>query len=258
MRFESRQWWCRLAVKGKGNSARPGFFDSYPRFFTTSLTAAKPDRLNQRHRALIQSNSQIIAGRRILDLASHDGRWSLAAVKAGAAHVLGIEARNRLVEAAHSNMREYEVPETQVQFVRGDVLVELDRLEPGNVDTVFCFGFLYHIIDHMLLLRKIARLKPKNLIIDTVVSVRPSNIIEIRSEEISNESNGAVAEPGLPTQTVSGRPTKSALELMLHASGFQPPRYYDWLNAGIQRWDDVADYYLGKRVSLTTEAGSGW
>jgi len=257
VRFVNRQWWCRLVVKGRRDSAGPGFFDNYPRFFITSVTAAKPDRLNLRYRALIESNFEIIAGRRILDLASHDGRWSLAADRAGAAHVLGIEARARLIEAANSNMREYGVPEKQVEFIQGDVLAELDRLDPGRFDTVFCLGFLYHIIDHMPLLRKIARLKPKNLIIDTVVSVRPTIAIEIRDEEIEDESNGAIGEPGFPLRTVSGKPTKPALELMLRAAGFQPPRYYDWLHAGIQRWDDVADYYIGTRVSLTSEAATG-
>jgi 2-polyprenyl-3-methyl-5-hydroxy-6-metoxy-1,4-benzoquinol methylase len=257
VRFVNRQWWCQLVVKGKGNSLEHGFFDDYPRFFTTSNTAAKPERLNQRYRALIESNASMITGKRILDLASHDGRWTLAAIKAGAASVLGIEARTRLIEEAHNSLRGYGVPDHQMGFVQGDVLTELDRLEPGRFDTVFCFGFLYHIIDHMPLFRKITRLKPKNLIIDTAVSVRPANIIEIRDEEIENESNGAVGEPGRPARTVTGRPTKPALELMLRAAGFRPLRYYDWLRAGIERWDDVADYYIGTRVSLTAEANQG-
>jgi 2-polyprenyl-3-methyl-5-hydroxy-6-metoxy-1,4-benzoquinol methylase len=254
VRFVNRQWWCQLVVKGKGDSACHGFFDRYPRFFTTSRTAAKPDRLNQRYRALIETNAGIIAGRRILDLASHDGRWSLAANKAGAAHVVGIEARDRLIEAAYGNMREYDVANTQVEFVHGDVLAELDHLEAGQFDTVFCFGFLYHIVDHMPLLRKIARLKPRSLIIDTAVSVRPATIIEIRDEEIENESNGAIGEPGSPMRSVTGRPTKSALALMLRAAGFGAPCYYDWLHSGIQRWDDLSDYYIGTRVSLTSAA----
>lgn len=256
LRFVNRQWWCRLVVKGRGNVVEPGFFDSYPKFFTTSFTAAKPDRLNQRYRALIESNASIISGCRILDLASHDGRWALAANKAGASYVLGIEARTRLIEAAQSNMREYAVPQECVEFLQGDVIAELERLEPQRFDTVFCFGFLYHTIDHMPLLRKIARLKPKNLIIDTVVSVRPANIIEIRDEEIVNESNGAMGEPGNSERAVTGRPSKSALELMLRAAGFEPQRYYDWMRVGIQRWDDVGDYYIGTRVSLTCKVAS--
>jgi 16S rRNA G966 N2-methylase RsmD len=254
VRYANRQRWFRLAVSGRGNSVGEGFFDNHPRFFATSTTRAEPDRLNQRYRALIESNADIIAGRQILDLASHDGRWAFAAHRTGAAHVLGIEARDYLVEAAHGNMREYGVLENQVEFVRGDVLTELDRLEPGMFDTVFCFGFLYHTIDHMPLLRKIAHLKPKNLIIDTLISVSAANIIEIKTEKIETESNGVVGEPGNPGSVIIGKPSKSALELMLHAAGFRPVRYYDWLNAGITRWDDLEVYYLGERVSLTSEA----
>jgi 2-polyprenyl-3-methyl-5-hydroxy-6-metoxy-1,4-benzoquinol methylase len=254
LRFVNRERWFRLVVRGKNNSVAHGFFDRYPRFFSTSTTASQRDRLNQRHRALIESNGDVIAGRRILDMASHDGRWTLAAHKAGAKHVLGIEARSHLIEAAHSNMSEYGVPGDQVEFRQGDVLAELDRLESGSFDTVFCFGFLYHTIDHMPLFRKIARLRPTNLVIDTAISIRPANIIEIRDEQIDEESAGAVGEPGSPARTVIGKPTKSALELMLKAAGFQPLRYYDWFKAGIRRWDDLPDYYLGARVSLTAVA----
>ena len=254
VRFVNRQRWFRLVVSGKGASGVRGFFDQYPRFFTTSAAAATPDRLNQRYRALIESNAGIIQGRRILDIASHDGRWTLAANKAGAEYVLGIEARSHLVDFARSSMHEYGVPENQAEFRQGDVMTELDRLEPEQFGTIFCFGFLYHTIDHMLLLRKIAHLKPKHLVIDTAISVRPANIIEIREEQINDERNGAVGEPGHPTRTVIGKPTKSALELMVQAAGFRPLRYYDWFHAGISRWDDLDDYYVGARVSLTCEA----
>jgi hypothetical protein len=132
----------------------------------------------------------------------------------------------------------------------------LDRLEIGRFDTVFCFGFFYHIIDHMPLLRKIAHLRPKNLIIDTAVSVRPIKIIEIREEEIENEGNGAFGEPGRSMKAVTGVPSKSALELMLQGAGFEPVVYFDWLHAGVRRWDDVGDYYIGTRVSLNAESRS--
>jgi len=254
VRYSNRERWFRLVLNGKGASAPRGFFDSYPRFFTTSATKAQPDRLNQRHRALIESNRAIIDGQRVLDIASHDGRWSFAAHKAGARYVLGIEAREHLVDAARTNMTEYGVPQGQVEFMQGDALADLDRLEAGSFDTVFCFGFFYHTIDHMPLLRKIARLRPRHLIIDTLISVSPANVVEIKEEKVELESNGAVGEPGAPAFSVIGKPSRSALDLMLQAADFQPPRYYDWLNAGIKRWDDLEVYYLGHRVSLTAEA----
>jgi len=238
-------------VRGKNNLPVAGFFDAYPRFFYTSSTASERDRLNQRHSALIQFNANVIAGRRILDIASHDGRWSLAACKAGAEYVLGIEARQHLIEAARSNMREYQVPDGKVQFLQGDALVELDHLEAGRFDTVFCFGFLYHTIDHMALFRRIARLNPTNLVIDTAISTQPGSIAEVRDEEIEDESNGAVGDPGAPTRAVVGTLSREALELMLRAAGFPALRYFDWLNAGIKRWDNLKAYYLGTRISLT-------
>jgi hypothetical protein len=55
----------------------PGFFDSYPRFYSTSQTGAKPNRLNKRHRALIDSNEAIIRGKSVLDslLMMDGGVW---------------------------------------------------------------------------------------------------------------------------------------------------------------------------------------
>jgi 2-polyprenyl-3-methyl-5-hydroxy-6-metoxy-1,4-benzoquinol methylase len=251
----NRERWFRWALRNIDHRPAEGFFDAFPRFFLTSETAALPDRLNQRHRALIQSNVDIIRGRRVLDIASHDGRWSFAANRAGAEYVLGIEARQRLVEMARDNMLEYGVPQSSVAFMQGDVLTELDRLEPRCIDTVLCFGFLYHTIDHMLLLRKIARLKPMSLVIDTAITTYPGSIIEVHDEAVHHESAGAVGDPGDPTRTVVGVPSRDALELMLLAAGFPTVHYYNWAQVGIERSADLKDYSLGKRVSLTAVAG---
>jgi len=227
-----------------------GFFDSYARFYSTSVTGVKPHRLNQRYRALIESNSAIIDDKSVLDIASHDGRWSFAAYKAGARHVLGIEAREHLVKLAQENLREYRVPRGAVDFLRGDVFVELDRIEPGTIETVFCFGFLYHTVHHMLLLNKIARLKPRYVILDTKVSLDPRSIIEIRRESVEDESSGAVSEAGNPRYTVIGVPSRQVIELMLSEAGFGSFSYYDWRGAGIKDWTYLDAYYRGKRISL--------
>ena len=118
-----------------------GFFDEYPSFFHTSATAAFPNRLNERYRACIEWNRPIISGKRVVDIASHDGRWSFAAIKAGASHVVGLEARDHLVKAAQSNLREYGVSENSFRFVLGDAFETIDRIEPRSVDTVLCLGF---------------------------------------------------------------------------------------------------------------------
>jgi 2-polyprenyl-3-methyl-5-hydroxy-6-metoxy-1,4-benzoquinol methylase len=259
LRFEIRERWFRRMIRLKREPRTPGFFDSYPRFFSTSDTAAAPDRLNQRYRALIESNTGIISGRRVIDIASHDGRWSLAAHKVGAKHVLGIEARQHLVDAARDNVREYGVPASAVEFMQGDVMVVLDQLECGSIDTVFCFGFLYHTIDHMPLFRKIARLKPKNLIVDTTVSLRPGSVVEVHEEPTDHESMAAFGDlesvdQGKAARAIKGYPSKEALEMMLKAVGFSSVRYFDWQAAKIKRWDDLKNYYLGTRITVTATA----
>jgi len=251
----NRERWFRKVVRKRRHARETGFFDSYPDFFSTSVIGAA-DRINQRYRALIEANADIISGRRVLDLASHDGRWSFAAHKAGAEYVLGIEARQHLVEAGRRTMQQYAVPAGRVEFVQGDVLTEIDRLDRGRFETVLCFGFLYHIIDHMVLLRKIARLKPKNLVIDTAISTLPGSVIEVNDEAVEHESAAAFGDPGNPVRAIKGRPSTAALEMMLKGAGFSGVRYWDWQNAGIQRWNDLEDYYVGKRVTLTATSAT--
>src|SRR4051794_17029055 len=139
-----------------------GFFDSYPRFLRTSgsETQAGTGRLNLRHAAIIETNLDAIRGRRILDIASHDGRWSFAALMAGADHVTGIEAQPGLVASAVETMAEYEISPDRYRFIVGDVHEVINDLTPESFDTIFCFGFLYHTVHHMRLFSSIARLRP--------------------------------------------------------------------------------------------------
>ena len=77
----------RQSRTGEASSSDPGsrvvtagFFDQYPRFYDTSETFAYPSRLNLRHEAIFAENTDIFEGRRVLDIASHGGRWSFAAL----------------------------------------------------------------------------------------------------------------------------------------------------------------------------------
>jgi predicted RNA methylase len=88
------------------------FFARYDRFLDTSETAAHPLRLRLRHRAIVRDNAEILDGAHVLDIASHDGRWSFAAQHAGAAHTTGIEARAELVDNAVANFTHYGIPRT--------------------------------------------------------------------------------------------------------------------------------------------------
>jgi ubiquinone/menaquinone biosynthesis C-methylase UbiE len=243
-----------LRVGRKVSDARnlpiaPGFFDQYPKYFETSETTAFANRLNQRYRACIEWKSDVIRGQRVLDIASHDGRWSFAALKAGAAHVIGIEARDHLIEGASANLREYGIPENTFRFVQGDAFEAIDRIEPGSIDTVFCFGFFYHVTNHMLLLSKIARLKPRHIVLDTAVTADPRCVVLFQREDPDNESDAARTDPEAQKIVLAGIPSKAALELMLSSFGWDF-NFYNWHDAGIVRWKHIEDYQEGTRVTV--------
>jgi len=158
------------------------FFNEFDAFLATSRTHATAERLNARYRAIIEPNLAAIAGKRVLDIGSHDGRWSFAALQAGAAHVLGIEPREHLVRNAHATFGRYGVANDRYAFIQDDAFEVLRR--PGvEVDTVLCLGFFYHTARHVELADLISRTAATCAVIDTVIVPQ------------SGESDAATAAP---------------------------------------------------------------
>jgi len=222
------------------------FFDNYSEFYK-SQTRATPNRLNKRFLALIHNNRELIKNSIILDLASHDGRWSFAAIKNGAKKVVGIEVEKALVHKSIENMERYGIQKEKYSFITGDILKEIKKFQPNEFDIIFCFGIFYHIMNHMLLLSEIKRLNPKHLIIDSTISNSKNPIIEIRTVNFIETIDLSKSEE-FGNQFIEGRPSKSALEIMLKHLRFDF-EYYDWENSGITNWEDIHDYHSSKVVS---------
>ncbi|WP_293451538.1 hypothetical protein [Planktotalea sp.] len=53
--------------------------------------------MNMRYDFIVAPFKPFIEDAKVLDIASHDGRWSYALAGAGAAHVYGIEEREELI-----------------------------------------------------------------------------------------------------------------------------------------------------------------
>ena len=223
-----------------------GFFDSYPDFFETSSVGISPNRLNNRYRALIGNNTEIIKNSTILDLASHDGRWSFAGLISGASKVIGIEGRRELVKNGENTMKKYGIPDEKYSFRIGDLFEEIGKVSE-KIDVVFCFGIFYHVMNHMLLLSHIKRLSPRYIILDSALSPSRDPVIELKLENIHDP--GAAIKANKTNKAIVGWPSRKALELMLADIGYDF-HYYDWTNSGITNWEDIEDYRDGKRVSL--------
>ena len=227
------------------------FFDAFPRFYETSETSPFRGRLHLRYEAIFAANRDVFAGARVLDIASHDGRWSLAALKTGAAEVIGIEAREELVRAARENLALYAGDDGRHTFIEGDVFDVLARQKLA-VDVVLCLGFLYHTLRYNELMGRIRGIGPSYLIIDTKVLPRARKpIVQLRLNDTARQ-RAAVADPySHDNMTLVGKPSLSALKLIVETYGFALERFSDWeaLIRDHPRASRVGDYATGQRVT---------
>ena len=218
------------------------FYDRFPRFLETSGTRSTADRLNARYHVLVHENRDLLAGATVLDLASHDGLFSFAALMTDAERVIGIEREPTLTQKAHENMEYYGVSPSRYSFIVGNLFDLIDRIE--DCDVVFCFGIFYHVNDHVALLSKIAERAPRTMILDTNVSKLGGPVIELRSTFAGGEPL-----PGVPFE---GHPTKAALDVMLSSFGWTY-EYFDWQRSGHVDAEQMLDYRNGKRVSAVVD-----
>ena len=228
------------------------FFDDHPEFLETSHTAADKDRLNLRHVAIIEENADILRNRTVVDIASHDGRWSYGALQAGATHVTGIEGRRRLVEHAKETFARKRVPESQYTMIRGDVHRRLMKPDIEG-DVVMCLGFLYHTARYVELMAGIRSTGAEYVIVDTrVLPDVEGPFVELRTEGTAGESLAIRDRFALDRRVLSAVPSEAAVVLMLDAAGYEVERRTDW-TAMLQRYPEaraVSQYANGKRVTF--------
>jgi len=220
------------------------FFSDYPLYQELQPL----NRLNTRYQALIENNKEIIKNSSILDLASHDGRWSFAALKSGAKKIVGIEGRKELVKKSNKNMEYYGIPKEKYEFYHGDIFEEIKKFEPKTFDVVFCFGVFYHIMNHTSLISEIKQLKPKHLILDTSIDLSERAIIYVKEEDSTIPIN-AIKKYSHQEKELCGLPSKSFINLLLKNLGFSFT-YYNWHDGKIKNWYGIKDYETKRRISL--------
>jgi Methyltransferase domain len=171
-------------------------------FLKTSKIAVSTNRLNWRAEVLIAENRGAIEGKRILDLASCDGRFSYAALMCGAKYVLGVDGRQQHVDNAEKNLDMAGFGSDRYKFICGDLVGFLKNIEPQEFDTILCFGVFSHLIEQVEVLREIQRITPEIFILDTWVARERRNIFD---RLINNKINDYVEDVQV------GKPVKMGL-----------------------------------------------
>jgi predicted RNA methylase len=224
-----------------------GFFDDYSAFFETSITGASAERLNARYRAIIQPNRHLLQDRRVLDLASHDGRWSFTALHAGAAHVTGIEGRQHLVTNANRNLTHCRVAPNRYEFILGDVF-EVMKQRRIQAQTVLVLGFFYHTDRHVELAALIAATGASNIILDTnILPARQNNdgsaLVKLFEEPTASEANAL----GAHANAIVGHPSREAIKLIFAQHRFEVVEF-DW--RPFRGSAELADYNDDRRSTF--------
>lgn len=237
------------------------FFDKYSRFLETSGTGGtasnltgETKRLGIRHQAMITEHQHVLEGKRVLDIASHDGRWSFAAAKAGATHVTGIEARPELVKHAEEHFSHYGVDAGSYRFVNSDIFDVLE--DPAGhdleVDVVMCLGFIYHTLRYPELFTGIRNLDAEYLLIDTAVYPSKEKVVRIFNEDVTKQSAAADNSLAHARRMLTGRPSVPALAMILDAYGFDVVERFDWpafLSRRHPKVRSVPQYRDGRRIT---------
>lgn len=218
-----------------------GFFDFLGGMDLYAGDAASVIRLNTRHKHLIELFEEEINGARVFDIASYDGRWAYAFAAAGAKKVVGVEARQQLIDQfdayPDAKLRK------KVDLRCNDLFDELDRAagKGETYDVVSVFGILYHIMDHFRLLKAACALNPKVIIVDSEFMDRPGPMVQLVREKTEKSLNAA---PQIDNQEVAvvGYPSFKALEVMADVLGYDV-EWVDWTLHPENDRKGVHDYY---------------
>lgn len=212
------------------------------------------NRLRERHKRIIVANLDAIQNKKVIDIAANNGRWTYAALAAGATSVLSIEGREERVADAIRFLDRLGFSE-KYQASVGDMYDFLYDNRGTRVDTVFCLGIYYHVMDHSHFLRQMARMNPTTIIIDSAFVRSFRNSVHVQTENPSLHLNALSLYNGQKAEPVGF----ISLGLMIQMAwnlGYTC-RPVTWDPIDIENPDDVHDYMMGRRFTLRLEKMSG-
>ncbi|WP_322895108.1 MULTISPECIES: class I SAM-dependent methyltransferase [unclassified Yoonia] len=218
-----------------------GFFDFLQGMRAYQDRAQAGPRMNRRHDFLIKDFAKDITDARVLDLGAHDGRWAYAFAGAGAAEVVGIEARADAV--AGFTAYPDAALRARVTLRVDDVFEGLEKAVAAGetYDIVAIFGLFYHIMDQFRLLRLIRKLGPRLIIIDGEFSQRPKPVLVLDTERSDNPMN-AIAQSDGQQMALVAIPSFAAMELMAEALDYNLI-WSDWASLPDNKRRGVQDYF---------------
>jgi hypothetical protein len=227
------------------------FFQTHSRLLETTRTKLVYNRLFTRHAVFFELLEVDYQGKSVLDLASHDGRWSLAALVAGASEVVGIEGREELVRDSEETVRTYGYSAPEISFHAGDILKTLRSMPKRKFDIVLNLGFFYHTIQHVEIVDELSRFEPDVMITDTAISGREGAVIELVVEDTNDPRMSLDYGHARRGKVITGSPSLESIALMMDVNGYDT-QFYDWLKHS-DNLNELEDYKNGSRITAVSK-----
>jgi trehalose 2-sulfotransferase len=231
------------------------FFDRYDRIKVVEaqeeekqggLGVFAKTRRRARYEAIIAHNRALFPNARVLDVQCGSGIWCLAALDAGAAHVVGLDSRVKPVRTAGETFIKYGVESDLYRFVRGKVLARLTRFPPGRFDLIICQDA---VSDPHFLFSELHRLNPKHVIVDTAINLRRNPVVTFNTTTFKIRAQAAPA-PGLKPRrrvaSIVAVPNHEVITMLSERFGFRC-RVVDWRSLGLTDWVGISDYENDRR-----------
>jgi 2-polyprenyl-3-methyl-5-hydroxy-6-metoxy-1,4-benzoquinol methylase len=226
------------AMGGSASSDKGDFFERYeglikrlPEGSNSATGFVGAIRLRRRYEALVWQNRALFRNARVLDLISLDGFWSVAALDAGAAHVVAVETSRQAAETGATNLAELGVDSGSYRFINSKIFAALEGFAPQQFDVILCKGFVEYCQSAELFLQ-LSRLRPKHVILDTRITPGDKPI-----------SRFALAKKSMKGRKgrITSTPTHELITF-LSQSDFRC-RLVDWqAMIGAEDWTGVPDY----------------
>lgn len=119
---------------------------------------------------LLKACGGSLKGKRVIDVASNAGGFSVEAAKYGAEYVLGIDVADRYL--AQANFIKQALGLNQIEFKKMPV-EDCNEQAIGTFDIAFCFGILYHLENPVYAMKKLASVTQEIMVVDANVIQTP-------------------------------------------------------------------------------------
>ena len=178
--------------------------------------------------------------------------WSLAALDAGAARVVGVDSRLKPIETAKQTFGKYGVEPNSYEFIKAKVFAALRTLDPGAFDLILCQDSLS---DLHCFFDEAQRLKPKHVILDTAISHRKPPVVVFKTTAFKLRDPKATAPEANPRRRIASivaLPNHAVISMLCEQFGFRC-RFVDWQSLGITNWVGITDYENDRRRTYVLE-----